>query len=228
MKTKELKISNVFFLSFLICLTGSFAFAQEYQNLEDLQDENMVYYTEIYRIVDDYPEFEYRYIYSDGEVEKVIVENVDDEMDRKKLEVLIYELKKNREAQKNIPTRTGVYYCVDEEAEPEEGFRTFYNNLYENLSYPEEAREWGAEGNVYVKFIVDSEGEIDFMKATEDIEASTDRYVKDLKEAAMEAVLATSGNWEPARVSGVPVASWAVIPVIFKIEPYPQLPMMVR
>lgn len=44
----------------------------------------------------------------------------------------------------------------------------------------------------------------------------------------MEAALETSGNWEPSRVNGEPVASWAVIPVIFKIEPYPQLPMMVR
>lgn len=228
MKTKKLRIVNALFLSLLISLSGSFALAQEYQDLEDLQDENISYYTEIYRIVDEYPDFEYKYVYSDGELEKVIVKNVDEEMDKKRLEVLIYDLKKNKMELKGRPTRTGVYYSVDEEAEPAQGYRTFYNQLYENLEYPEEAKEWGAEGNVFVKFVVDSEGEIAFMTAAADVEASVDQHVKELKKAAKEAVRATSGSWEPAEVNGVPVASWAVIPVIFKVEPYPYMPTMVR
>lgn len=85
-----------------------------------------------------------------------------------------------------------IYQIVDEEAEPKEGYRAFYNNLYDNLEYPEDAKEWGAEGNVFVKFIVDSNGEIAYITATEDIEASIDKHVKALKEAAKEAVMATS------------------------------------
>ena len=228
MKTKKNRIVNALLLSILIGLSGSMALAQEYPDLEDLQDQNARYYTQIYRIVDEYPDFQYRYVYADGEVVDVIVENVDEEMDKKRLEVLLYNLKKNKEKMKDIPTRTGVYYSVDDEAEPEEGYRTFYNNLYEHLEYPEEAKEWGAEGNVFVKFIVDSNGEIAYITATEDIEASMDKHVDALKEAAKEAVMATSGNWQPARVDDVPVASWAVVPVIFKVEAYPHMPTMIR
>ena len=50
------------------------------------------------------------------------------------------------------------------------------------------------------------------------------KIMKDLKEEARQAVLATSGGWEPAMVNGKPVASWVVVPVIFKMEPDPTLP----
>jgi TonB family protein len=228
MKTAKLRIAHAFLLGMLMSLSGSIALAQNYRDLEDMQDENMIYYTEIYRILDDYPDFKYRCVYSNGEVEKVIVENVDNEMDRKRLELLIYDLKKNQEKLRNIPTRTGVYYSVDEMAEPAEGYNTFYSELYNNLEYPEEAKEWGAEGTVFVKFIIDSKGQIPYMTADADIESASGQYVKDLEQAAEQAVMATSGEWKPAEVNDVPVASWAVIPVVFKVELTPGMPAWVR
>lgn len=67
-----------------------------------------MHYTRIYRIVNNYPDFKYKYSYDDGSIEDVIIEDIDDEMDREKVEVLILDYKKNKEKMKNIPTRTGL------------------------------------------------------------------------------------------------------------------------
>ncbi len=197
---------------------------KNYQDMEDMEDENMGYIAEIYEIVEEYPDFEYRYVFRDGEVQKVIIENVEDEKDRKRLEVLIYGFKRNKEKMKGIPTRTGIFYSVDEDPEPKMGYRDFYNELYENLKYPEEAKEWGTEGNVYVKFVVKSNGEIGYMTTTDDIESTQERYEEDLIQEAKKAIRTTSGDWRPGMVEGVPVASWVVLPVVFRLETYPHMP----
>jgi len=233
MKTTKLKIHNAVILGLLMAFTGAFVYAQgngdqQYQTLEDLEDKNMVYFTKIYQITDDYPDFKYKFVYKDGVVTDVVVENVDDELERKRLEILIYDYKKNKELMKNVPTRKGIYYSVDREAEPEMGYREFYNTLYENIQYPAEAKDWGTEGNVYLQFVVKSNGEIGYMQATEDIETTQERYVEDLKKAAKKAVKATSGQWRPAYINDTPVASWAVLPVVFRIEAHPGVVQMVR
>src|SRR6056297_763221 len=117
MKKAIIHFTSLLIMVSLLGMTHNVAFSQEnkevkFQTLEDLQDKNAVNYTRIYRIVNDYPDFKYKYLYENGNVEEVIVKGIDDEMDRKKVEVLILDFKKNKEKMKNIPTRTGIYYSV--------------------------------------------------------------------------------------------------------------------
>lgn len=228
MKKRNLKALTVLFAGILICLPLTTVLAQEYQyqDLEDLQDESVKHYMDIYSIVDAYPDFECRYVFNDGQLEKVIVDGVDNEMDKKRLEVLIFDFKQSKRKMKNIPTRTGIYYSVDKRAEPANGYYDFYMSLQSNLDYPEEAKKQGVEGNVYVKFVVDSNGDISYITASEDIETNQERFVQDLKAEAKAAIMETSGDWEPAIVNGNKVASWAIIPVVFKIEPHPAVPFI--
>lgn len=129
---------------------------------------------------------------------------------------------------KNVPTRTGIYYSVDKEAKPVDGHEHLYELLQSNLEYPEEAKKWGVEGNVYVQFVVKRNGQIGHIQATEDIESSRESFVEDLKNAAIKAVKATSGEWDPAYVNDIPVESLAVLPVEFRIDPHRSLPVIVK
>jgi hypothetical protein len=227
---KKNSIKSVFLaLSGLLLFAAGFSANEQedrYQHLEDLKDENMVYYTRIYQIVEHYPDFKYNSVYDDdGELKNVIVEGVDNDIDRKRLAVLIYDYKKGQEQMIDIPARAGIYYATRVEAEPKMGWRSFFQELHTNIEYPEDAKEWGAEGNLIIEFVIDEEGEIDRLKATEvDITAVMDTHVEELKEVAKQAILETSGQWEPARVNGEPVASRAVIPVTFRVEPFPSFP----
>jgi hypothetical protein len=97
-----------------------------------------------------------------------------------------------------------------------------------NLDYPEDAKEWGVEGNVYVKFVVDSNGDISHADTVEDIDSDVSRFVTEMKENAKKAVMSTSGEWEPAVAHGQEVASWVVLSVSYQIEPNPALPVFIR
>ncbi len=234
MKTKKQNALRILFILGLITgLTGTLSIAQEnqdheYQDLEDLQDASMRGIIEVYQIVSDYPDFKYRFEMQDGEVEDVIVENVDNSMDRKRLEVLLYDYKKNKQEMKGKATRTGIYYSVDREPEPEGGYRQLYNSIHNNINYPEMAEEFDVVGNIFVKFVVEPDGSVSMVRASEDVETNKEPLVKELKQEAIAAVEATSGQWEPGMVDGEPVASWAVLPVVFDIERYPLIPTMVH
>lgn len=233
MKTLKINFKKIVLLSGVLLLPLSMIIHaqkgdKDFSDLEKMQDKNEDIYVEIYRLIDEYPEFNYKYVYNDGELEEVIVEGVDDKTDAKRVEVWLYDFKRNKEMMKNIPTRTGIYYSVDKEAEPENGYREMYSQIQEELTYPEGAKDAGVEGNVYVKMVIDSQGEIAYITAAEDIETPYSNWVEDLKNEAVDAVKTTSGNWEPAEVNGKDVASLAVVPVIFNFKKDPALPALVR
>ena len=216
-----------FLLSILVLIVSTnFMFAQsgyeeDYKTMEDLQNENEDYYLKIYRLVDNYPGFSYKYVYNNDMVKEVIVSGVDNTLDKKRLEVWLYDLKKNRTDMNSIPTRTGIYYSVDHQARPANGYNTFYDGLQSDLDYPENAKNAGVEGLVFVKFVVDSKGDIAFIKADEDIKATNPEHVRMLKKEAIETIKNTSGQWEPAEVDDRDVASWVVLPVKFDVREDP-------
>lgn len=195
--------------------------------LEDLEDRNLDYLKQIHKIVKDYPAFSYTYTIEDGEIQDVEVTGVDNSVDRKRLEVTIFDLKSNKNMMKARQNRIGVFYSVDEEPEYT-GEMELDRKIQSNLKYPEKAQNWGVEGTIFVKFVVDENGEIPFANTSSNIETSMESYLEDLERQAVEAVKATSGNWEPAKVNGVDVASLAVVPVTFDFEKNPSIRALIR
>lgn len=193
--------------------------------MEVLQDQNMDYLKQIHEITKDYPVFSYNYSINDGRVEDVTVTGIDNFNDRKRLEVVLFDLKSNKNMLKNQPNRVGVFYSVDEEAEYQ-GELT--NVLLDNLKYPSEAKDWGVEGTIYVKFVVEEDGKIRFATTSSNIDTSIDIYLEDLEEQAVSAIKATSGDWKPAKVEGVEVSSLQVVPVTFDFKTNPTLPVLIR
>jgi TonB family protein len=196
--------------------------------LEEIEDRNMEYLRQIHEISKNYPEFSYKYTMEDGEIKDVTVIGVDDRVDKKRLEVVLFDLRSNRNMIKATPNRIGVFYSVDEEPEYIEGQAGLERELLSNLEYPRDALNWGVEGTIFVKFVIDENGEIPFATTASNIETSIDRYLEDLERQAVEAVKATSGNWEPGKVNGVEVASMAVVPITFEFETHPSLPTAIR
>ncbi len=192
-------------------------------DMQNMKDQHMDYYEQIGDIIEAYPAFTYKYRLEDGKVSDVVVTGVDNDIDRKRLEVVLFDLNSKHNMINAKSDRIGVFYDVDDYAHYTKGEKALENELLSHLRYPEGAKDWGVEGTIYVKVIVDDEGRIPFATTSTNIESSVDRYVEDLREQAVKAVKETSGNWEPAEVEGVEVASLAVIPVTFELNENPYL-----
>jgi len=202
---------------------------QTNQKLEKTQKEKEKKLEEIYGIVMDYPEFSYEYKFGpNGELQEVEILGVEDASAEEELAVLLVDLYDFNKQLMNQPAIGQTYYLTEDEAEPKQGYNDFYNELYSNLSYPEEAEERGVEGTMYVKFIVTSEGEVDKLQVAHDIETPYPNALEAMKESAKKAVEATSGDWEPATVAGQKVSEYVVIPVSFDFEVNPSLKAPIR
>jgi len=221
LKTKNLlmTLSLSFFLVFA-------AFAQDkgsmtYSEIEKTQEDIEAMYVQIYDILEEYPKANYTYVYEDGDVTEVNIMNLPDNRDSKQLQVYLMDITEMKQELANQKNRVGIYYMAETEPKPKMGFEEFYDKLHADLTYPKEAKDNGVEGTVFVRFVVDDDGNVDHLSATENIETSYNWLIDDLKKEAKQAVAATSGEWKPAEIGGIPVAQYAVIPVQFKLEsPY--------
>lgn len=228
------KLISIMLTAFLVLSLSHVVSGQETKDaetpgeLEAMEDENMDYLRQIYEIIEDYPAFSYSYTIEDGEVQDVVVEGVESDLDRKRLEVILFDLKSNRNKMKSKSNRIGVFYSVDEEAEYSGSESDLQDKILNNLTYPDRAKDWGVEGTIYVKFVVDDNGQIPFATTSTNINTSVDRYLDQLEKQAVEAVKATSGEWDPGKVDGVEVASMVVMPVTFDFEKNPTLPAIIR
>jgi len=211
-------------------IIGVFAFParsqdndMNYDEMEKTQNEIEDLYMDVYKIIDEYPDVTYEYVYNDGKVSEVVVEGIPNNRDKKQLEVYLIDLDQLKREMYDMSNRVGVYYFTETEPEPKMGYRDFYQDLYSNIQYPESATDNGVEGTVFVKFVIDSQGDVEHVIASENIQAPGEWIVKDMKQEAKKAVEATSGEWKPARIGDIPVAHWMVLPVQFKIKTRPLL-----
>jgi len=210
-------------LATFILLSSFSVIAQDksYDEIEKIQDRIESLYLEVYDIMEVYPEASYKYVYDDGVVSEVMISGIPVNEDKKRLEVHLIDIENLRESIEDVANRVGVYYAAETEPQPKVGYENFYDGLLNDIEYPDEAENSGIEGVVYVKFIVDSDGTIDNVMATENLETGVKWVLDEMKDEAKEAVKNTSGEWVPAKVAGYPVSHWVVLPVQFKIEsPY--------
>jgi len=90
-------------------------------------------------------------------------------------------------------------------------FNTFRDWIAKNLKYPDVALENGVSGRVYVKFIVNSKGEVgNVVVARSSGDTSLDN------EAVR--VISSSPKWTPGSQQGKPVRVEFLFPVLFKIS----------
>jgi TonB family protein len=219
---------TVLALLFFAGTISVFAQNNEYNKLEKMQDQNEIYLMEVYDVIKDYPNTTYEYVYHDGHLHEVIVRGIDDISAKRQVEAMIYKMRNNKDHMENMCNRVGVYYVPEKEAEPEKGLDKFREKISENLTYPDEASSIGVEGTVFVKFVVDENGEIRNLTTAENIESPYEQEVAMLEEAAIEAVEETDMDWTPAVSSGRLVESYVVVPITFDFRKDPSVPVLIR
>lgn len=108
------------------------------------------------------------------------------------------------------PVKSQVAMSIDfvtEEAEFPHGIRALEEFRDKNLVYPEGMRDMGAEGTVWVTFIVDEKGRLSDFKLEKSVDPVLDA------EALRVARLMPS--WKPAKCYGKPIKSRARVPFFF-------------
>jgi TonB family protein len=137
-----------------------------------------------------------------------------DGMDKKG--VLLSNITDHAEA---LQTEGKVFTVVEQVASFEGGFPALLEHLRQNVLYPSEAREAGAEGTVYVEFIVNEDGTLSDHKVLKGVHPALD--------AEAVRAIKTLPNWTPGKQNGVAVKQRYVLPIAFafntstqnKVEP---------
>ena len=107
-------------------------------------------------------------------------------------------------------TEGEVYMVVEEHPRYPGGMDAFYDYLASEIKYPEEAKNGGVEGRVYIQFFVDKDGSLSDVKAIKGIGAGCET----------EAVRALqNASWfEPGKQRGKPVRVRMAMPITFKLN----------
>jgi protein TonB len=92
----------------------------------------------------------------------------------------------------------------------EQGLKDF---LSMNIRYPENAKEIGAEGTVFIQYNVLKDGTLNDFKLLRGVKGAPD-----LDKEAIRVVKLTSGKWKPGKQNGKPVNVRMNLPVKFKLQ----------
>ncbi len=110
--------------------------------------------------------------------------------------------------QKKEEDYDGIFTSVQIESEYAEGKAAWERFLNKNLRYPQEAIDQNVQGDVYVQFLVDGEGNISNIEAVSGPE--------ELRAEAVR-VIRKSGKWTAAIQNGRKVKSWKRQPIKFRL-----------
>jgi TonB family protein len=107
----------------------------------------------------------------------------------------------------NKATKT-IFTTAEQIPEFMGGQSELYKWLARNIKYPLDAKKNKIEGRVYVRFVIEADGEIGEVKVMKGIGFGCD------EEAAR--VLKAMPKWKPATQNGYPVAIYYNMPIVFK------------
>lgn len=182
-------------------------------------DERGIEDSVIYEFVRKYPEMQYAYLPTDnGKITtvkgnyQVEIDGVDGPADLDKFARRMEQLYESRER-----NREQYNEGIDTPAEPEKGYKAYYEILDQNFKYPKEADKNASEATIFVEFVVDEKGNVTQVKAIPDTYYhKNSEVVKAIENAAEEAIKETDLKWRPAQKAGQPVKMKFEIPVPVK------------
>ncbi|PWJ40142.1 M56 family metallopeptidase [Sediminitomix flava] len=103
-----------------------------------------------------------------------------------------------------------IFDIVEQPASFKGGLKGLLSWLTQEIQYPEQAKNMGVQGKVYVEFIVDREGDVTNATIKKGIGAGCDQ------EALR--VIQNSPKWYPAKQRGYTVNQRLVLPINFKLD----------
>lgn len=90
------------------------------------------------------------------------------------------------------------------------GEQALYKHLQQNITYPEDARELGLQGKVFVQFVIGRDGRTGHVRVK--------RSVHPMLDAEAVRVIGTMPAWTPARQDGRAVAYQYILPFNFTLR----------
>ena len=106
-----------------------------------------------------------------------------------------------------VETVEEVFTIVETFPEPEGGIATFYDYVAENIKYPAFAKKMDVSGIVFVRFVVEKDGDITDVQVIKGIGAGCD-------EEAIR-VVDSAPNWKPGKQRGKAVRVSMTVPIRF-------------
>ena len=107
------------------------------------------------------------------------------------------------------PMEEEIFIIVEEMPEFPGGQAEMYKYLQENITYPKEAKEKGAQGTVYVSFIVEKDGKISTVKIL--------RSVHELLDQEAVRVVSEMPQWTPGKQRQKNVRVEMKLPIKFSL-----------
>ena len=119
------------------------------------------------------------------------------------------------EAVAQVPDTTNAvsFTLLDPECKPKfngKDAAEFSKWFYENVQYPEAAKQSGAQGRITVRFTIGTDGKVGDVKVLRGVDPELD--------AEAVRVVSASPDWTPGTVNGKPVKVNYLFPVIFKTQ----------
>jgi len=90
------------------------------------------------------------------------------------------------------------------------GIDKFRNYVQKTAEYPTLAQENGIEGTVYIKFVVNRDGDISGIEVVRGVDPSLNKEARQ--------VIAQAPKWKPGKQRGQPVRVQFTIPVVFNLN----------
>jgi TonB family protein len=103
-----------------------------------------------------------------------------------------------------------IFLVVEEPPMPPGGMKEFFNYVSKEIRYPQEAKEQGLGGKVFVEFVIDKDGSVTDVSAVRGIGAGCD-------EEAVR-VIADSPKWAPGKMLGEAVKVRVIMPINFLVK----------
>jgi len=108
------------------------------------------------------------------------------------------------------PTQTEIFTVVEEQPGYPGGESARISFLQQNIKYPEEAKELGIQGKVFVTFVVEVDGSITDVRILRGIGGGCDEEAK--------RVVRAMPRWVPGKQRGVPVRVQFNLPIKFTLQ----------
>ena len=107
------------------------------------------------------------------------------------------------------PDKNGVYQIVEEMPQYPGGEKALMEYIAKNLTYPQEARDKGVEGRVFIGMVIEKDGSVSNVKVLRGISQECD--------AEAVRVISSLPKWKPGKMKGEPVQVSYQIPIFFKL-----------
>lgn len=109
----------------------------------------------------------------------------------------------------NEADQNEVFTMVENQPSPKSSMTSFYETIQKSLKYPEEAKQAGIEGKVFIQFVVDKTGKLTEVKSVKGIGGGCDEEA--------ERVIRESATWNPGLQGGRNVNVRMILPITFKL-----------